>query len=155
MAPIPTWGDCNSYCRALDEAACLDATACRLTYDWACYTGDGPCTLEDPFIGCYPVDQTGPVSGGVCDGLDSWTCSQHDDCAALHTQQCYPDGTCYQQFRACVAQQPGDRGTCYGEVLCDVMPPQCPTGTMPGVIGGCWSGYCIPDDECEPPPPPG
>lgn len=81
--PIPSWGECTSDCRNLDEGECLGASGCRVAYDWACYTGEGPCTALIPFLGCYPVDQSGPVQG-ACDGLDAWGCSQHDDCVALH-----------------------------------------------------------------------
>jgi hypothetical protein len=96
--PIPTWGLCASQCRSLDESACLGASGCRTVYDWACYTGDGPCTAEVAYAGCYPVDQSGPVQGS-CDNLDAWSCSQHDDCIALHDSNnglwfvsCVPEG---------------------------------------------------------------
>jgi len=98
LVPIPTWGRCDSPCRTLDEGTCLGASGCRAVYDWACYTGEGPCTAEVPFMGCYPVDESGPVQGS-CDNLDAWACSQHDDCLALHDANnglgyvtCVPEG---------------------------------------------------------------
>ena len=27
-------------------------------------------------------------------------------------------------------------------------PPTCEAGTTPGIIDNCYSGYCIPNDEC-------
>ena len=146
--PAPTWAYCYSGCEGMDETQCHATTACRAVYDYACFTGDGPCTAEVPYIGCYGTDQTGPIQG-VCVGLDAWTCSQHDDCIALHTPQCSGTDTsdCWQQFVEC-----RDEATCYGEVLCDALPPNCPTGTTPGVKNGCWTGTCIPVGQCEPCP---
>ena len=46
-----------------------------------------------------------------------------------------------------------DPGTCTGPVACDALPPACPMGTLPGILNGCWSGYCIPLAACEQPPP--
>jgi hypothetical protein len=100
--PIPSWGMCNSACEGLAESDCRLAGECRAIYDYACYTGDGPCTLEVPYLGCYPVDQSGPVTGGTCLGLDAWSCSMHNDCIALHTEQCSGDTRdCWQQFIEC------------------------------------------------------
>jgi len=95
--PIPSWGSCDSPCRALDEGACYGASGCRLVYDYACYTGDGVCSALVPFLGCYPVDQSGPVQG-ACENLGAWDCSLHDDCVALHDAaslafvSCGPEG---------------------------------------------------------------
>ncbi len=81
--PLPSWGLCESQCRILDEGTCLAEPGCRATYDWGCYTGDGPCTAEVAFTGCFPLDMTGPLEG-ACGGLGSWACSAHDNCIALH-----------------------------------------------------------------------
>jgi len=42
-------------------------------------------------------------------------------------------------------------GTCTGSVVCDRIPPSCPTGPTPGITGGCYSGACIPLDLCPAP----
>ena len=96
---IPSWGYCESACTYLGEGDCLDTPGCRAAYDWACYTGDGPCSALQAFAGCYAVDTTGPVQG-PCDGLDAWSCSQHDDCVALH------DSTAGNAFVECRAEAP-------------------------------------------------
>lgn len=83
--PIPTWGECDSPCRDLDEGTCLGTSGCRGAYEDA----------SGGFLGCYAVDQSGPVQG-PCDGLDAWSCSQHDDCIAMH------DGS--QAFVRCLAE---------------------------------------------------
>lgn len=103
--PVPTWGVCGSSCEALDPTACELTAGCRAIYDDFCYTHDALCPLPDPFLGCYPTDQQGPIEGGGCAGLDSWSCSMHDDCIALHTETC-SGGTCWQQFIECVDEPP-------------------------------------------------
>lgn len=83
LQAVPTWGSCDSACSGLDELACMEATTCRVAHDWGCYTGDGPCTAEVSYLGCFPVDTTGPISG-PCEGNDAYWCSMHDNCMALH-----------------------------------------------------------------------
>ena len=144
--PVPTWAYCNGACDALAEADCRLATECRATYDYGCYTGTGPCSALTPFLGCHGVDMTGPVDGGGCVGLDAQDCSRHNDCLALHSLQCNEDG-CWQQFIECRDEV---EITCYGPVSCDALPPECRPGTVPGVSNGCWSGTCVPVEDCEP-----
>jgi hypothetical protein len=142
--PTPTWAYCGT-CQGIDEVTCLEASGCRAVYDYACYTGDGPCTALQPYIGCYGTDQTGPIQGS-CAGLDAFSCSQHDDCLALHEPQCSGDpNDCWAQFIEC-----RDETTCWGEVTCDGLPPACPPESTPEIRNGCYTGDCIPLDECEP-----
>lgn len=82
---FPSWGSCASACIGLSEYECIVTPACRTTYDFACLFTDGPCPALTPFLGCYPVDTTGPVNGTSCEGLDAWECSRHDDCLAAHS----------------------------------------------------------------------
>jgi hypothetical protein len=49
-----------------------------------------------------------------------------------------------------VPRDPIDPGTCNGEVLCDSLAPLCGPGMTPGIKDGCWTGFCIPLDQCEP-----
>ncbi|HUQ07157.1 MAG TPA: hypothetical protein VM261_31920 [Kofleriaceae bacterium] len=93
---LPSWGSCASACIGLTESECIATPACRTTYDYACLFTDGPCPLLTPFLGCYPVDTTGPVNGTSCQGLDAWECSRHDDCLGAYSptagfQQCAPE----------------------------------------------------------------
>jgi len=46
-----------------------------------------------------------------------------------------------------------DAGNCYEEALCDIVQPNCPDGTLPGIKNGCYTGYCIPVAECPDDPP--
>jgi hypothetical protein len=93
---LPSWGSCASACFGLTESQCIGTPACRTAYDHACLFTDGPCPALTPFLGCYPVDTTGPVNGTACDGLDAWECSRHDDCLATYS----PD----VGFRQCAAE---------------------------------------------------
>lgn len=91
-----------------------------------CY-GDQDCGDDER---CNAAEVCLPSPG--CDGLDT-------DCP----------GVCYGW---CVPDHPHDPGTCYGEVGCRALPPDCPPGTMPGIKDLCWTGYCIPESDCEEPP---
>src|SRR5690606_6714992 len=106
-----------------------------------------------------------PVQGGQCAGLDAWECSRHDDCVALHASNCGdpsnpgdptdPNGdiACgISDFRECAAEPGADPGQCYGQVLCDSLPPACPPDSIAGQQNGCWTGSCIPVSDCEPMP---
>lgn len=86
---LPSWGSCASSCFGLDETGCTFTAGCRTAYDDACLFTDEPCPLLTPFLGCFPVDQSGPVQGS-CEGLDVWECSRHDDCLATYS----PGPTC-------------------------------------------------------------
>jgi hypothetical protein len=109
---IPSWGACESACRTLGELDCMNAVECRTVYDYACYTGDGPCYAEQAYVGCYPIDQDGPIDAGECLGLDAYACSYHNDCAALHSPLCNESGTfCWSQFVQCVSE---DRAVPFG-----------------------------------------
>jgi hypothetical protein len=33
-------------------------------------------------------------------------------------------------------------------VWCFAQEPDCPSGTVPGIKDGCWTGYCIPFPQC-------
>lgn len=151
----PSWGYCESECSFLDETTCQETSGCRAVYIDHCT--DDPCTTEPTFSECWSVDMTGPIQGGGCDGLDAFTCSQHDDCVAVHADSCGGGGDGLAD-PACVAAdflRCGDEpnrtgaGNCYDEVTCDEAAPECPPETLPGVLDGCYTGFCIPLDQCE------
>lgn len=149
-APLPSWGLCESACTGLDEATCQDTTGCRAVYVDPC--PDGSCGTEATFSECWAVDMTGPIQGGSCEGLDAYTCSLHDDCVAVHASSCedgLADPGCVPAgFVRCGAEI-GGAGSCYDPVVCDEAPPDCPPDTLPGVAAGCYTGFCIPVDQCE------
>jgi hypothetical protein len=151
-APTPTWGYCESQCTGLDQTTCTATSGCRAIYTSNCITDD---CIDDPvYVDCWSTDMTGPIQGGSCEGLDSTTCSMHDDCSAVHYPSCgstdAPTVCVAGSFGYCTAEDPStDPGNCYEAVTCDIAPPECPEGTTPGIRNGCYTGYCIPLEECE------
>ena len=117
---------------------------------------------------------------GACDGLDAQTCSEHTDCMSLMTSPVNSGPGYVEKFESCqaepgaaklcgtttcatgsecvvtptmpmseVCEPAATAGTCDAAV-CASPPPGCPTGTTPGVANGCYTNYCIPNDECAP-----
>ncbi|HUS62918.1 MAG TPA: hypothetical protein VMZ28_00195 [Kofleriaceae bacterium] len=146
-APTPTWGSCESGCEGLDQATCEATPACR-----AIFVDGEPLT----FAACWGTDTTGPIQGGGCEGLDAQTCSMHDDCSAVHgsTEVLPGDGDAITQaignFSYCTPEGGGGGGvgSCDGTATCERVEPACPEGTTPGISGDCYSGYCIPLEDC-------
>lgn len=99
------------------------------------------CAAEQPATGCYSNDECGPGercnANEVC--LPAPGCTDPNGgavpCPAVCYGYCVPDNI--------------DKGSCTGEVFCDSIPPKCGADEVPGIINGCWSGYCIPVSECE------
>lgn len=160
LAPVPDWATCYGYCDSLDETSCLSASGCRAIYASDCPEGSDCFTENFTFAGCWGTAPSGPIEGGGCDGLDAQSCSRHDDCVAHHYPGVCPadapcDPTQVGNFEAC-APEPGDpgdpAGNCYDPAMCAQPAPACPDGTIAGVKNGCWTGYCIPVAQCEPPP---
>jgi hypothetical protein len=150
--PLPDGSGCEDACQPFCVPNAPDA--CDTT---TCGAGEH-CELQ-----CTPTDPMDPSTGmsdctATCvpdDGLgcDLITCQTGQHCIETCAETpCMDPAGCPDLCRGeCVPDGPGD---CNGIVLCDAAPPPCPTGTHPGVENGCWTGYCIPDDQCENPPPP-
>ncbi len=129
----PDWALCYAACEGLAENTCKAQSGCRAIYEGTTY------------YDCWGVAQSGPVQGGNCTSFDAQECSRHDDCVAIHA-----DGAPIGNFQSCAAESNvGDPGSCVGDVLCDALPPACPTGTIAGRRNGCWTGYCIPYEQCD------
>lgn len=155
----PDWGYCYSECTGLDENTCQDTPGCRAIYVGSCSEGDDCGAIGAyEFAECWDTAQSGPIQGGDCSGLDAHECSRHDDCVARHYPlPCPPNADCARRrppagFESCAPEATSPEGSCHEPALCRAEPPECPAGTVPGVAHGCWTGYCIPEDECEPPP---
>lgn len=172
---VPDWGACAGKCDALAEQACLAEPGCHAAYQH--HTNNPSDTTPPTFWGCWEVAASGPIEGGGCAGLDAQTCSRHDDCIEIYsTVNEPPPGTGFESCAAEPAQtcsnltcatgtecvehpgatpgaecvDPAKAGACTGSVVCNLGPPACPTGTTAGIANGCYSGYCIPNNECPP-----
>ena len=176
-APLPSWGYCESYCTGLDELTCQATSGCRAAYLETCGTADAPdapCDLATQriFFECWAVDQSGPIQGS-CENLDSWTCSMHDDCVAVHADTCNsaesplidPAG-CLGNFLSCQPEVVDDGG-CYTDADCALdqycnaaevclPPPECQTQPDSNGISECGIcyGWCVSGEPPPPPPPP-
>lgn len=71
-------------------------------------------------------------------------CGRGASCVERCSYDC--DGFAWVCHQTC--EPHGAPGTCGGPVACDAAPPACPVGTVPGVSGGCYSGYCVPAQRC-------
>ena len=146
------------------QGACegLDAYQCSRHDDCSAVHGslEAPGELDGgfqnalgPFIECLPErPATGCYSDLDCG--DDVHCNANDVClpgpgcggGTGSGQQAPCDEACYGY---CVPDIVSDPGECVGEVLCEVVPPDCPSNSYPGILDGCWTGFCIPANECE------
>ncbi len=148
--PATSWGICGSPCEALDDAACVADDRCRLVRDAYCAV-NGNCFFES--VGCFPTDMAAQPNV-LCTGADAWTCSTSSSCVAYHIGGApSPEAPMARQFSFCGPEGKGP-GKCHDAPACASPSPQCPAGTTAGVVDGCHSGACIPNDLCEPGPTP-
>jgi Cys-rich repeat protein len=135
--------DCpdGSFC---DESSgeCVDSSGCVLDED--CPDGQ---TCDEERNTCVPApcdENSDCPTGSYCDQssgecVGSSVCGENGEC---------PEGTtCDEETNTCVPDQPPP-ATCQGEVTCDEAPPECPDGTNPGIVDGCYNGECIADEDC-------
>ncbi len=151
LAPIPSWGICDGFCDTLDEASCAANDSCRVIKDARCAV-EGTC--ETDFVMCAAMDQFVDKSIDCTTITDGQRCSQNPSCTAFHRESTCPrhdspvPPPCTRAFAFC-----GDEGIapgkCFEQAICDRLPPNCPSGTTPGVANGCFTDVCIPDDLCE------
>lgn len=153
----PPWGACHSACDNLDESQCLATPGCHAAYtEGGVATPDGT-TTSQAFLGCWAVAPDGEP-GGVCEGLDPLTCTQHDDCVGLYVDE--PNnqepGT---EFDRC-APEPGGLCSsdtdCLGGEQCDTSTchqAPCPPCNDCGACAPTCYGVCTPGLPPPPPPP--
>ena len=155
---LPAWGACASDCIGLSEAACRNDISCRIARRADLYYGgaDGTPATGDDFLGCYPLSTERVTPGQSCDGHDAYACSTDPACTAVYEAPygvpCgnfkTPEQCPGAQFEKCIPEPSTDPGQCTVPVACDALPPACPANEVPGVLGSCWSGICIPERYC-------
>ncbi|MGE0547199.1 MAG: hypothetical protein AB7O24_01860 [Kofleriaceae bacterium] len=142
---VPSWPECGHRCEQLGEDQCAADPSCRVVHDAQCATG-GDCFTN--FLGCFPLDQQ-PDASVDCYRADASTCSRSNECTALHViESCNTDAACAKPFSMC-AREGIPPGQCGGEVTCRESPPNCGRGTTPGILGGCYTGACLPVELCS------
>lgn len=115
-----SWGACASPCIDLAEPACLATPSCRGAYDHDCFFGIGACSRPTPFLGCFPTDVNQDNVTG-CAGLDAWSCSRHELCAATYRTA----ATCFDgldQDSDGVADDPDECGLAYVRCVPEPVP---------------------------------
>lgn len=127
-------------CSRHDDCAAVHQTNCDFATD-----SDAPGCEPTEFQRCAE-ERTYCASDAECgDGL---RCNAAEVC--LPAPGCEEDGGCEPVcYGYCVPDDQPDPGSCYGDVECRALPPECPDDTTPGIDSGCWTGYCIPLDQCE------
>ena len=150
----PERGDCSG----------LDAYECSRHDD--CIAQHFPMTSCDGSGNCAPVsEQPGNFERCVAEPEVAIGCYTDEECPAEHwcnaSVVCDPPPDCDPAtgcppvcYGSCVPES-GGAGSCYGNVLCESLPPDCPAGTVPGIENDCWTGQCIAYDDCDPPLDPG
>lgn len=142
-APEPSF--CEAFCVPDEPTECLDAMCEPGTHcETVCYEEcdpSGVCTawctsqcVPDVPNGCELIDC---APGYHCEEVCPDCPPDGSDCGGTCSATCVPDGT----------MNPGE---CTGDVFCDALPPTCPSGTVPGILDGCWTGFCIPESACGP-----
>jgi hypothetical protein len=167
---IPPTESCSGPCELLDEASCLATANCHAAYSSLPAFDTPPPPPADNFLGCWDIAPLPTLEGGPCVENAALACSQHDDCVSVipdgefstcadkptHADGCGSGcGSGYECGVSCAGASctttciaTGELGTCNTPVACQIAAPACPAGSTPGVVGQCWSGYCIPDAEC-------
>jgi hypothetical protein len=149
-------------CTGLDAYTCAVDPSCASLFDTdangntdftACITAGSGCNCGSGASCEYecPNDVACPAGSDSCGGcvpvcvpnnpVCNLTCPSGDVCM----EACSPNGTCTAE---CVSSS--DPGQCTGQILCNMAPPQCPSGTTAGILNNCYTGYCIPDADCAP-----
>ena len=172
--PIAPGGECAGPCDDLDEADCIANGACHVAYldgsgsgFWGCWD---IAPIEPTVHGdCTALDASDCVVDPTCASFytESTNGTEFDHCAAAAPAltcadlSCGSGSTCIIECPLCATgdcsctpacvTDPHDPGDCYDTVTCNLVAPACPDGTLPGIVNGCWSGYCIPTAECETP----
>ncbi|MGE0548182.1 MAG: hypothetical protein AB7O24_10945 [Kofleriaceae bacterium] len=140
--------------------ACVVVTAvsgCQLYFDsdddqW----GGGDC---GPYEDCgYTPPPPPPDAGGYYCTTDydcAGGCYCGDDGICAEAGYCVGDWECASGFHcdedraSCV---PDDGGSCAGPVVCTVVAPSCPQGSVPEIKDGCYTYDCLAIASCEVPP---
>lgn len=137
-------GACDSSCSSLDETTCETTPGCHAEFG---SEGD----VAGIFLSCWAITPLPETTGNSCEGLDALSCAAANDCISNMQLDSSTGGF---QFDFC-SQEPvflppgSDPGSCSGPVACDSAGPKCPDGTTAGIKDGCYTGFCIPNNECS------
>ena len=168
-------GPIETACDGLGSQDCSDHDNCISIYasDGSTTTFES-CAAENPTTcgadgtcaaGSHCAEQCSLCEAG--NGTDPKTPCGNCSAVCVPDQVCGEDLSCptgYDCTQVCAMQSDGsttcsnlcvpngsDPGTCTSTgPMCSMAPPECPVNTVPGILDGCWSGYCIPTADCGP-----
>lgn len=144
--------DCAAGCYCSDSGTCEEAGFC--TTDEDC--GPGYVCNEDR-ASCEPDTGTGSCEadsecpeGQFC-SPDTGACTASCTCTDDETAVANGFGWCDETRSTCL---PGEdpAGTCGGEAdgtACTTLEPNCPSGQVPVMFGGCYTGGCMDYGSCD------
>ncbi len=166
----PTEVVSDGTCAGLDADACSHHTNCSAWYAangvWIAFDhcGDAPSRASCEFASCEPgthcVQECPPcdASGGAsCSAECHAACAPDQGCDALACGLGTVCGESCLTFAlhdppqctlSCQSFAAGSHGLCDGPITCAASPPACPAGTIAGRADGCYTGYCLPADQC-------
>lgn len=99
----PPWGQCESACTDLDEAACRTTASCRIAHD-----SDRFDLGQDSFEGCFEISTNFGTNPTIaCDTYDAEQCAQHDICAGVYEMfdGAPPSNAPRGEFVRCIAEE--------------------------------------------------
>jgi hypothetical protein len=168
VAPNPQEG---GGCTGLDAQTCSEHDDCAMVYSGfgnatkfeqcAPESGGGTCTDVDCGLGSHCEQQCmecPPNADCATNTICHPMCVPDDACATI---DCGAGYVCAEQCDAGTMNLVGsctatcvpvghDPGQCTGAVTCTTQPPQCPADSTAGIANGCYTGYCIPNADCNP-----
>ncbi len=109
--------------------------------------GGGTEVCRDGACGWVPDScDTNEECGDGCYCTDGNTCAESDLCE--ESSQCGEGFECDYRGSCVPGDEPEPEVSCQSEVSCDVETPICPIGSTAAILGDCFTGECIANEEC-------
>ena len=168
LAPSYSGSTCDGSCEALGESDCVNTYGCHAEYgqQYAYPDVTDSAGNQVQFLGCWDIQPLTPIEGGQCQGLDAYTCAQHDDCVSIMNGYATGSGGGSAGGAGSGGTAVGSGGTYFSEcapetpvTACDGIDcgagnhceqqcyPSDPTTNGSGTMSSC-GAVCVPDQSC-------
>jgi hypothetical protein len=148
-------GDWN-YCGADGFYACSGDSCHWVSGTCPTNTGSNECTTsQDCAAGCYCQNGTCEEAGFCTDDTDCGTgyhCNTDRSSCEPNPPGCQADTDCAAGTFCDVPSGTCTIGSCAGTVTCTTAKPTCPSGQVPLIFNGCYTGACFDTATCAPAP---